>query len=438
MKTKLHIVLLVGLLLFTVSGVGESKPLTVDVQVDEVYVREGDTVQVTWLVNGGTPPYGSWIYWDAIWTEDTWIGNYGNQYHSIFKVRPGMMPLLSFRIEAYDEFVHQEHPLVVYSSSLGMDIVNLEGWTSPGSTQIVLDRAQLRIGEMVTANVYRAFDPSIEGYYGFQYQWGTTDANGKTSYTDVRSVTSGQYNTALSFSPMYGSSGFLKVIAAEPLFTEDDTTKIYYSEPFTIYDQERTLKVGQLVNFGRYEQDNNTRNGREAILWRVLAIAGNRALLISHMNLDAMPFNNKRTAVGWQNSTLRHWLNQDFLNAAFTPEERSAIVATMVNHPRNPYYGTGGGADTWDSVFLLSIEEVERLFANRQDMRAQNTAFAKARKAGDKEGYGWWWLRTAGNEDARAAGVYIAGGLDVEGNGVQVTNGSVRPALWYDLDAGFF
>ena len=127
MKTKLSILILWGLLLFTALGAGASGPLKVDVYVDETRVREGEMVQVIWTVSGGTPEYTSWITWDAIWTNDTLIGNSENQYHSLFRVRPGMLPLIGFKIETYDEQAYRDNPLVVHSSSLGNDIINLDG-----------------------------------------------------------------------------------------------------------------------------------------------------------------------------------------------------------------------------------------------------------------------------------------------------------------------
>lgn len=230
-------ILLASFLLCIALNVGASYPLSVNVQVEQTYVKEGDTVQVTWTVNGGTPPYTSWIYWDDIWTEDTLIGNYGNQYHSVFSVRPGMKPLLSFRIETNDESVYSNNPLIVHSSDLGYDIVNLDGWTSPGSTRIELNSNRVYKGETIIANVFRIFDASIDGYNGFQYQWVITDANGKTTYTEMQRISDlQQYNTVLNFTPTNGVSGYLKVIAYEPKYTDDTTTKTYNSETFTILD----------------------------------------------------------------------------------------------------------------------------------------------------------------------------------------------------------
>lgn len=47
-------------------------------------------------------------------------------------------------------------------------------------------------------------------------------------------------------------------------------------------------KVGNIVYFGAYEQDNNTSNGKENIKWLVLAKEGNRVLVISDKALDSV------------------------------------------------------------------------------------------------------------------------------------------------------
>ncbi len=60
-----------------------------------------------------------------------------------------------------------------------------------------------------------------------------------------------------------------------------------------------SLSVGQTFTFGRFEQDNNTGNGPEPILWRVLAVEGRQALVVSVRSLTGMAYNTSQTAVTW-------------------------------------------------------------------------------------------------------------------------------------------
>ena len=109
------------------------------------------------------------------------------------------------------------------------------------------------------------------------------------------------------------------------------------------------------IYFGNYYQSNSST--KEPIKWRVLSVDGNDALLLADQNLDAKPYNEEDTDVTWATCTLRTWLNGTFLNTAFTSAEQTAIKNTTVVNEDNSYYGTEGGVNTTDKVYLLSIAE---------------------------------------------------------------------------------
>ena len=118
--------------------------------------------------------------------------------------------------------------------------------------------------------------------------------------------------------------------------------------------------VGGIVTFGRYEQDGSEENGPEEIEWIVLHVQDGKVLLLSKYGLEAQRYNKKKTDVTWETCTLRAWLNDDFLNKAFDPEEQSAILTTEVdNSDAQGYSGwiTSGGNNTKDKIFLLSCTE---------------------------------------------------------------------------------
>ena len=200
-------------------------------------------------------------------------------------------------------------------------------------------------------------------------------------------------------------------------------------------DLERAYSVGNLVTFGTYEQDNNGGKGQEAIQWRVLAREGSKALLISVHNLDCQHYNTSYTSVTWETCTLRGWLNDAFLNMAFTQEQQKAIVLTTLRNA-NSEYGTSGGKATGDKVFLLSEAEAENHFSGDSDRIAKNTAYAKAQGAYTNDsGAGWWWLRSPGSLPNGAANVIYDGSRRLVGYGVDCDGGAVRPALWIDLSS---
>ena len=200
------------------------------------------------------------------------------------------------------------------------------------------------------------------------------------------------------------------------------------------------------IYFGNYYQSNSST--KEPIKWRVLSVNGNDAFLLADQTLDAKPYNEKFTDVTWATCTLRAWLNGTFLNTAFTSAEQAAIRNTTVVNEDNPYYGTEGGENTTDKVYLLSIAEASNTaygfngeFDTSSNTReAKNTAYAKecgasTATSAEYEGNGWWWLRSPGYNSDFASDVDSIGcGVDY-GHSVYDDNYAVRPALHLNLSS---
>ena len=86
------------------------------------------------------------------------------------------------------------------------------------------------------------------------------------------------------------------------------------SQIFDLMKNEISFIPGSRVRFGRYPQNSDT---PEPILWIVLGFRETKALLISESILDCQPFHQEGETVTWKYSTLRAWLNYDFLQTAF-------------------------------------------------------------------------------------------------------------------------
>ena len=214
-------------------------------------------------------------------------------------------------------------------------------------------------------------------------------------------------------------------------------------------DDEETDDVPEfqadIITFGHYPQ---TKSGddRTPIDWFVLERDGSKALVISRYALDAKPYNAEWKETTWESCTLRKWLNNDFLNSAFTAEEQSAILMTRVDNSSDQGYSdwdTDGGNNTQDRVFLLSYAEGMRYFGSDDDRRCAPTdyaidqdAFASEESSVAGRACGWWWLRSPGSRQIIAAGVDDGGWLS--NNGVNNRSASVRPAFWINLDSGIF
>ncbi len=179
-------------------------------------------------------------------------------------------------------------------------------------------------------------------------------------------------------------------------------------------------QVGERFNFGRYPQGAN--GEVEPITWRVLKRSPKSLLVISEKGLDAKPYNEKFVDTTWSECTLRHWLNGEFLEQAFSKQEKSLIKMSNLSN--------NAGSYTSDRISLLSVDEALRFFAHDKDREVKNTAYAinKGTYTYD-DGTGWWWLRSRGDDVHGAAYVDINGNIDSDGYSVICVLGSVRPAL---------
>ncbi len=202
----------------------------------------------------------------------------------------------------------------------------------------------------------------------------------------------------------------------------------------------QNAKIGDYVTFGSYEQDNNTSNGKEDIEWLVLDIQGTNLLLISKYALDCQQYYLEWENVTWETCTLRTWLNNDFINNAFTEAEKSMIAETKVTAEKNPEYDTDPGNDTTDKIFLLSINEANEYFSSDEERMCVPTVYALENGActgyysltGGEDNC-WWWLRSPGHVQDDAAEVSCEGDVYDQDCSVSAENRAVRPALWIDL-----
>ena len=254
---------------------------------------------------------------------------------------------------------------------------------------------------------------------------------------DKETIASNKYDRAIK----YIDSGDYKTacILLNGLSYRDSAEKLKSAKQAQI----KNAKVGDIVYFGTYEQDNDTTNGKENIEWLVLAKENSRVLVISDKALDCQPYNSSYTEeVTWENCSLRKWLNGTFLNKAFSTEEQAQIQNTTVSADNNPQYSTNPGNATTDKVFLLSINEVEKYFNSDEARKCAPTAYAKAQGASTSDTFKtpsgaatcWWWLRSPGDDQSSAAYVYFGGDVFELGNYVFSGLNAVRPAMWISID----
>lgn len=172
----------------------------------------------------------------------------------------------------------------------------------------------------------------------------------------------------------------------------------------------KSVKVGDAVELGAYEQDNVESNGKEPIQWRVLAVEDGKALLISEYALDAHAFNGTKE-YDWETSDLKAWLEGEFKTAA-------------------------GLDDVKGELTCLSVDEAKTYFATSDDRDCQATEYAYkqgVRCDSAKDVTCIWWLRSPGQFSDYASIVRGHGFLKEVGACVDSADIAVRPAMWVTL-----
>jgi hypothetical protein len=165
----------------------------------------------------------------------------------------------------------------------------------------------------------------------------------------------------------------------------------------------------ETVKFGNYE-------------WRVLEVSEGKALLLCEYVLEDREYNKTEKKITWEKCGLRTYLNGKFFKR-FSESNRARIAETHIINSDNPNpdWGTDGGEDTQDHIFLLSISEAENYFADDSERIAYKLDGVASQ----------WWLRSPGS-----AGHFAA---NIGGNGIIYASGyiysdyGIRPALWLKL-----
>ena len=196
------------------------------------------------------------------------------------------------------------------------------------------------------------------------------------------------------------------------------------------------LRVGDKLRYGAFPQ--GSKGEIQPLMWRVLAVEKDKALIITEQLIDTMQYNSFSDDITWEKCSLRFWLNNTFITSAFGGSLPRRVMVTTNDNPDNPKHGTEGGAPTEDKVFLLSVEEAEKYFKDNADRMAGVTEYAQKQGAWVSNDYllpngekaGLWWLRSPGYISHTASRVLINGDINSHGGSIVRENVAVRPAMW--------
>ena len=199
-------------------------------------------------------------------------------------------------------------------------------------------------------------------------------------------------------------------------------------------------KAGDYVFFGSYEQDGDTANGSEPIEWVVLEKQSGKILLLSRFGLGTQRFSDKKEGLDWENSSLRIWLNGDFLDKAFNKDDLNEILQTTVintqaiNNEASKEEGKeelGPNEEkenlslqkTRDRLFLLSTEEIETYLLDNKSRLCSFPPYVSNNETHK------WWLRSTDIDDSGMVFVVSDknGTIEEASYDADVV---VRPAVW--------
>lgn len=160
-----------------------------------------------------------------------------------------------------------------------------------------------------------------------------------------------------------------------------------------------------VIEFGSYYQNDNEQ--KQPIKWIVIQQKDNKVLLLSSRVLKCINYLPKEkkflfiniSFYRWKDSLARQWLNNDFINEAFSEKEQSFIVtkkiATTTRYPGLKYdYYYNDQPNTVDKIFMLSEEEFERSKISKNFAKAKPIRVIHKEVDTDLEGVCVWHLRT--------------------------------------------
>ena len=176
----------------------------------------------------------------------------------------------------------------------------------------------------------------------------------------------------------------------------------------------------------------------EPIKWKILSSSNGKLTLYAEDIIEQSRWDSS-VILNYKTSTIRSFINGDFLNGAFSSEEQAMIQATTVDNGTSTVPSAGASCvceNTTDKVFLLSYKDVINGetygFTNSSRMK-QATDFAKANglyvsvSSVTSENQTMYWTRSPYDNSTYNYATMISTG-EVMGGGIEANLG-VAPAI---------
>ncbi|MBR4342758.1 MAG: hypothetical protein IKP88_08635 [Lachnospiraceae bacterium] len=227
----------------------------------------------------------------------------------------------------------------------GFDILKHEKPTQPiiSATQ-KNDQIILSIDEAYNADGYIVYAkvPGKKKYKKIK----TITEKGEKHYTCIiKKIKKGTYS--------FKVKAYRYVNGTKILSDYSKAKKISISEK-TFADSYKSVKEGDTITFGSYDQNFNLSDDPEPIEWKVLSVDDTGILLLSKYALDTKEYQesgmvDSRKFTEWEECSLHTWLNEIFYYKAFNCDERALIKESIVDNY---------GQISKDKVFLLSYDDI--------------------------------------------------------------------------------
>lgn len=190
---------------------------------------------------------------------------------------------------------------------------------------------------------------------------------------------------------------------------KDEHPKFGYN--YTVSDR---FEKGNIVLFGSYPQKGEE---SEPVEWIVASVEDGKAFLVSRYCLDAKKYNETHSLTVWEGCSLRKWLADEFLPAAFTAEEQARLNEMK----------------TGDKVTVPSFREMCLL--ELQLRYGFPTAYAENAGAYDRgNGACRYWLRDMGISERFALYMDVFGMPFESGVYTDTEYIAVRPAILVSVE----
>jgi hypothetical protein len=195
-------------------------------------------------------------------------------------------------------------------------------------------------------------------------------------------------------------------------------------------NKEDILVSEQTITFGKYFQE--TKNSKTPVLWDLLEETDDYYLLQSRYILDQKVFDESQNT--FENSSLRKWLNTEFIEEVFTHAEKKILLPLFKD----------------DKITILSQEELR---LNKYKFGISNSGTFTRRKIATKyainkglynpkylfrmdSGFeSWYWTRSPAYEDLYSTKIIMEQAVTVDENGElfsrkkNITNCGVVPVI---------